>query len=190
MRSPGTSLRLNALAMPHLTVHVASAAGFLTGSLVFAPRGKVLSQKLFLCHIFCESFAISTLILRSIDGLKDLCESARSLPPSSLIPAWILSHLPFLSGRVFLPDAHLFFASSHLRPVSSPQLGVPVVTSKSASLILILHIPGNFASCFSANFPQTCFHQVRPQLRNILCSLWITTHLPFFSTALSRPSTI
>ena len=27
------------------------------------------------------------------------------------VPARILSHLPFPSGRVFLPDANLFFAS-------------------------------------------------------------------------------
>lgn len=74
IRSPGTRLQINALSRPHLTVHVTSAVGLLTGLLVFAPRGKVVSQKLFLYCIFCESFAISTLILRSIAGLKDLCE--------------------------------------------------------------------------------------------------------------------
>ena len=54
-----------------MTVHVTAAAGLLTGLLVFVPRGKVLSQKLFLCCIFCESFAICTLILRNIASLKD-----------------------------------------------------------------------------------------------------------------------
>ena len=71
---------MNMLARPHLTVHVTSAAGLLTGSLVFAPRGKVLSKKPFLCHNFCEPFFISALILTSIAGLEDLCESARDLP--------------------------------------------------------------------------------------------------------------
>ena len=71
---------MNALTRPHLTMHVTSAADLLTGSLIFAPRGKVLSQKLFLCPVFCESFSISALTLKSIAGLKDLCESARDLP--------------------------------------------------------------------------------------------------------------
>ena len=85
MRRPGTRLWMNALARPHLTMRVTSAAALVKGLLVFAPRGKVLSQKLFLCHIFCESFAISALILRSFAGLKDFCETARGLPPWCLI---------------------------------------------------------------------------------------------------------
>lgn len=64
MRSPGTRLWMNMLARPHLTVHVTSAACLLRWSLVFAPTGKVLSQKLFLCRIFSESFSSSAWILR------------------------------------------------------------------------------------------------------------------------------
>lgn len=89
------------------------------------------------------------------------------------VPARILSHLLFPSGRVFLPDANLFFASPlPLRLFNSLRCHhlnwESLVISKSASLILILDIPGNSASCFSANYPQTCFHHVRPQPRNIL----------------------
>ena len=55
-----------------------------------------------------------------------------------------------------------------------------MVIPQSASLILILDIPGNSACCFSASYPQTCFHHVHSQIKNILCSLWITMHLPVF----------
>ena len=51
-------------------------------------------------------------------------------------------------------------------------------TSKLASMMLILHIPGHSASYFLASHPWTCSHQVPPQLRNLPSSLWLTGHHP------------